>query len=81
MKTIAELTFIPLYTEHPKEKVQELLEVVAQYDVEVEVGYLSTTINGDTDKVLDLIREVYEEMSLEGEAFRFHIELLSPTKE
>lgn len=81
MKTIAELTFIPLYTEHPKEKVQELLEVVAQYDVEVEVSYLSTTIKGDTDKVLDLIRDVYEEMSLEGEAFRFHIELLSPTKE
>lgn len=81
MKTIAELTFIPLYTEHPKEKVQELLEVVAQYDVEVEVSYLSTTISGDTEKVLDLIRDVYEEMSLEGEAFRFHIELLSPTKE
>lgn len=81
MKTIAELTFIPLYTEQPKEKVQELLEVVAQYDVEVDVSYLSTTLKGDTDIILDLIREVYEEMSLEGEAFRFHIELLSPTKE
>jgi len=81
MKTIAQLTYIPLYTEHPKEKVQDLLEVVAQHDVEVDVSYLSTTIKGDTEKVFELVREVYEEMSLEGQAFRFHVELLSPIEE
>lgn len=81
MKTIAQLTYIPLYTEHPKEKVQDLLELVAQHDVEVDVSYLSTTIKGDTDKVFELVKEVYEEMSIEGQAFRFHVELLSPVEE
>lgn len=81
MKTIAQLTYIPLYTDHPKEKVQDLLEFVAQHDVEVDVNYLSTSVKGDTDVVFELIREVYDTMTVEDEQFRFHIELLSPTNE
>lgn len=81
MKTIAQLTYIPLYTDHPKEKVQDLLEFVAQHDVEVDVNYLSTSIKGETDVVFDLIREIYDTMTLEDSKFRFHVELLSPTKE
>lgn len=81
MKTIAQFTFIPLYTEHPKEKVEDLLEFIAQHDVEVDVNYLSTTIKGDTDAVFDLMREIYDERTSEGEQFRFHVELLSPVEE
>lgn len=78
MTTIAQLTFIPLYTDHPRETVENILEFVAQEDVEVEIGYLSTTIKGDKETVFSIIREVYDTMSLEGEKFRFHVELLSP---
>jgi uncharacterized protein YqgV (UPF0045/DUF77 family) len=81
MTTVAQLTYIPLYTDHPKEKVQDLIEFVAQHDVEVDINYLSTSVKGDTEVVFDLIREIYDTMSLEDEAFRFHVELLSPTKE
>lgn len=81
MKTIAQLTYIPLYSEHPKEQVQDLIEFVAQHDVEVDVNYLSTSIKGDTNVVFNLIREVYDTMTMEGQKFRFHVELLSPTKE
>lgn len=81
MTTIAQLTYIPLYTDHPKETVQDLLELVAQHDVEVDVNYLSTTIKGNTELVFNVIREIYDTMSMEGEQFRFHIELLSPVSE
>ncbi len=81
MKTIAQLTYIPLYTDHPKDKVQDLIEFVAQHDVEVDVNYLSTSIKGDTDVVFELILEIYDTMSLEDEAFRFHVEMLSPVEE
>jgi len=81
MKTIAHLTYIPLYSDHPKEQVQDLLEFVAQHDVEVDVNYLSTSIKGDSDVVFEVIREVYDSMTLEGQKFRFHVELLSPTAE
>lgn len=80
-QTIAQITFIPLYTDHPKEKVQDLIEHVAQFDVKVDVNYLSTTVRGATDEVFNLIREVYDSMSIENKAFRFHVELLSPVSE
>lgn len=78
MKTIAQITFIPLYTDHPKEKVEDIIEFVAQHDVEVDVNYLSTSVKGSTDIVFELIREIYDEMTLEGEKFRLHVEFLSP---
>lgn len=81
MKTIAQITFIPLYTDHPKEKVQDIIEFLAQHDVEVDVNYLSTTVIGETNVVFDLIREIYDEMNLEGQKFRLHVELLSPTND
>jgi uncharacterized protein YqgV (UPF0045/DUF77 family) len=80
MKTIAQLTFIPLATASPTEKVHELLEQLAQFDVQIEVGYLSTTIIGETDTVFEIIREVYEANARVNERFRFHVELLSPEK-
>lgn len=81
MQTIAQLTFIPLYTDHPKEQVQDIIEFVAQHDVEVDVNYLSTSVKGETDVVFELIREIYDEMNLEDQKFRFHVELLSPVEE
>lgn len=81
MKTIAQLTYIPLYTDHPKEKVEDIIEFVAQHDVEVDVNYLSTSVKGEPGVVFDLVREIYDEMALEGEKFRLHVELLSPVEE
>lgn len=77
MTTTAQLTYIPLSTEDPHESVQEVLEHLAQYDVQIEVGYLSTTIIGETDEIFQVIRELYDTMKLESEYFRFHVELLN----
>ena len=78
MHTIAQITYIPLATHNPTELVQDLLEHLAQYEVKIEVGYLSSTVIGEPDEVFKLIKETYEMMSVEQERFRFHIELLSP---
>ena len=81
MKTIAQLSYIPLATEKPTEKVQELLEQIAQYELDIEVGYLSTTVIGETELVFNAIRDIYESMTLEREKFRLHVELLCPEEE
>lgn len=81
MITTAQFTYIPLTTNEPRESIDFLLELVAQHEVEVDVNYLSTSIRGETDVVFELIREVYDTMSLEGEDFRFHVELLNPVAE
>lgn len=81
MITTAQFTYIPLQANEPRESVDFLLEMVAQHDVEVDVNYLSTSVRGETEVVFNLIKEMYETMSIEGEEFRFHIELLSPVPE
>ena len=81
MITTAQFTYIPLKANDPRESLDFLLELVAQHDVEVDVNYLSTSIRGETDVVFELIREVYDTMTVEGEDFRFHVELLSPVME
>lgn len=81
MITTAQFTYIPLHANEPRESIDYLLEMVAQHDVEVDVNYLSTSVRGETKVVFDLIEEMYETMTIEGEEFRFHIELLSPVAE
>lgn len=81
MITTAQFTYIPLKAANPRESIDFLLEMVAQHDVEVDVNYLSTSVRGETEIVFELIREMYETMSIEGEEFRFHVELLSPVAE
>lgn len=81
MITTAQFTYIPLTAADPRESIDFLLELVAQHDVEVDVNYLSTSVRGETQVVFDLIREMYDTMTIEGEEFRFHVELLNPVGE
>lgn len=78
MITTAQFTYIPLRANDPRESIDFLLELVAQHDIEVDVNYLSTSVRGEPEIIFDLIEEIYEEMTLEGDQFRFHVELLSP---
>ncbi len=81
MITTAQFTYIPIESQNPRDSIEFLLELVAQHDVEVDVNYLSTSVRGEPDVIVDLIREIYETMTIEGEEFRFHIELLNPVAE
>lgn len=78
MITTAQFTYIPLRANDPRESIDFLLEMVAQHEVEVDVNYLSTSVRGKPDAVFELMREMYDTMTMEGEEFRFHVELLSP---
>ncbi len=81
MITTAQFTYIPLKASDPRESINYLLELVAQHDVEVDVNYMSTSVRGETEVVFDLIREMYDTMTIEKEEFRFHVELMSPIAE
>lgn len=81
MRTIAQLTYIPLSEDDPREKVQDLLEHLAQYDVEIEVGYLSSTIIGAPKEVFKVVQDLYDIMALETDHFRFQVDFLSPSKD
>ena len=78
MITTAQFTYIPLKATDPRESIDFLLELVAQHDVEVDVNYMSTSVRGETEVVFELIREMYDTMTIEREEFRLHVELLNP---
>ena len=78
MITTAQFTYISLQANDPRESIDYLLELVAQHDVEVDVNYLSTSVRGETKVIFELMREIYDTMTVEREDFRFHVELLSP---
>jgi len=78
MKLIAQLSYIPLNTQDPREKVQDILEHLAQYDdIKIEVGYLSTGIIGEKETIFYVIEDLYDIIRSETPEFRFHIELLN----
>ncbi|MDZ7716940.1 MAG: YkoF family thiamine/hydroxymethylpyrimidine-binding protein [Balneolaceae bacterium] len=81
MITTAQFTYIPLKANDPRESIDFLLELVAQHNVEVDVNYLSTSVRGEPEVIFELIQEIYKEMTLEGDEFRFHVELLSPVSD
>ena len=80
MITTAQFTYIPLKSEDPRESVDFLIEMIAQHEVDIDVNYLSTSVRGEPDIIFGLIREIYDTMAMEGEQFRFHIDLLSPVQ-
>ena len=75
--TICQITYLPFFTNDVYEEVDEAIDLIKQYDFEVTVGDLSTTVKGDRQEVLDMLTELYKVMDDRKKQFRLHIELLS----
>ena len=72
-----QLTYLPFSTEQIANEVNEVIDFIDNYEVEYRVGDLSTTVKGEKDEVLRLVRDLYEAFDEAGKVFRLHIELLS----
>ncbi|MBW4827540.1 MAG: thiamine-binding protein [Clostridiaceae bacterium] len=60
-----EIAFIPIVSDDYVLQVDKVLNIIKSYDIEYNVGILSTTIRGDIGKIHDLIFEVYNNMDKE----------------
>lgn len=60
-----EIAFIPIVSDDYVLQVDKVLNIIKSYDIEYNVGILSTTIRGDIGKINDLIFEVYNNMDKE----------------
>lgn len=72
-----QLTYLPFDTEDVKEEVNDIIDFFDEYDVECHTGDLSTLLEGDRDKIMRLVSDLYTEMDDAGKHFRLHVELLS----
>lgn len=57
-----EISFIPIISENYISDVKKVIEIIKSYDLEYDVGILSTTIRGNKAKILNLIRNIYNTM-------------------
>ncbi|MTI69448.1 MAG: hypothetical protein FH751_04215 [Firmicutes bacterium] len=60
--TSCEIAFIPIKSENYIEDVKKVLSIIKSFDVDYEIGKLSTTITGNKNIIFNLIREIYNRM-------------------
>lgn len=57
-----EIAFIPIESKNYVSDVNKVLDIIRSYQLEEDIGILSTTLRGDKDKILNLIQEIYNTM-------------------
>ncbi|WIF94041.1 YkoF family thiamine/hydroxymethylpyrimidine-binding protein [Caminicella sporogenes] len=57
-----EISFIPIMSKNYIDEVKEVIEIIKCYDLEYNVGILSTTIRGSKEKIFDMVKEIYDKM-------------------
>ncbi|MCL5987248.1 MAG: Ykof family thiamine-binding protein [Actinobacteria bacterium] len=63
MKIQAELSLYPLFHQDVVSVVDNYIEQLKKYDIEVEVGEMSTRISGESSAVFEATRSAYEKVS------------------
>lgn len=71
-----QLTYLPFGTPNVISEVDEVLDLIADYNVDYQIGDLSTLVEGDREEIFKLIEEIYRTQDDQGKHFRFHVELL-----
>lgn len=61
-----EITYFPIESKNYLEEISSAIKIIEGYEIEVDVGILSTTIRGNSEVIFQLIKEIYDVMTKEG---------------
>lgn len=61
-----EITYFPIQSEDYMGDINKVIKLIESYEVEAEVGILSTTIRGNSEEIFQLVKEIYDVMTKEG---------------
>ncbi len=62
-KTIScQISFTPIESTNYKSDVNKVLELIADADVKYDVGVLSTVVQGNSEEIFSLIKDIYSTM-------------------
>lgn len=64
--TSCEITYFPIDSKNYLQDIDKVLEIIKTYPVTTEIGILSTTIQGSSKEVFDLLQEIYHTMDREN---------------
>lgn len=57
-----QISFTPINSADYMNDIEKVLDIIKSYNLEYNIGILSTSIKGNKDKVLKLINELYNTM-------------------
>lgn len=57
-----EITFMPVMSKDYLGDINKVLDIIKSYDMEYNIGILSTTIRGSKEKIFKMIKEIYDTM-------------------
>lgn len=57
-----EIAYIPIMSENYVEDVNKVIDIIKSYELEYNIGILSTTIRGNKNEIFSLIKEIYDTM-------------------
>lgn len=65
---IAEITVVPIGTENPSVSsyVRAALKIVEENDLDYEVGPMGTSVQGEMDEILSVVKAIHEELAKMG---------------
>lgn len=61
-----QLSFLPIGSEEYLDEIDKVLNLIKATGLKYNIDILSTTIVGDSNKILDLINRIHKEMSFGG---------------
>lgn len=58
-----EISFLPIQSKDYTSDIEEVLRIIRNYDLEITVGFMSTTLRGDARLIFSLLAEIFEKMN------------------
>ncbi len=58
----AEISLFPIQSDNYKKDVDKAIEIIRSYNFKCEIGIFSTTIQGESSKIFDLINILFIEL-------------------
>ena len=73
--TSCEITYFPIDSKNYLEDIDKVLEIIKNYPVFVDIGILSTTIQGSSKDIFRLIQDIYDTMDQNNCNFTISIKI------
>ncbi len=57
-----EISFLPVMSEDYLADIDKVLKIISSYELEYNIGILSTTVRGNKEKIFKILKEIYDTM-------------------
>lgn len=70
-----EISYYPIGSKNYIEEIEDVVNIIKGYDLEIDVGLISTSIRGNSDLIFRLIEEIFDKMDKKANNFTISLKL------